>query len=137
VAFAPAPPQALRTTTTTAPPPTTTTTTTTTTMAPTTTTTVATTTTTRATTTTTAPPPAAITIQNLTFQPAALSIKTGRTVRIVNTDSTEHTWTSDTGAFDSGAIAQDETFSRRFDSPGTFDYHCEIHPSMTGTVSVT
>ena len=30
-----------------------------------------------------------------------------------------------------------EVFSTIFDSPGTFEYFCAIHPSMTGTVTVT
>jgi plastocyanin len=44
--------------------------------------------------------------------------------------------TADDGSFDSGSLATDATFSQTFDAAGTFAYHCTIHPSMTGTITV-
>ena len=41
------------------------------------------------------------------------------------------------GAFDSGTLGGGDVFSQTFGDSGTFDYFCAIHPSMTGTVTVT
>ena len=43
---------------------------------------------------------------------------------------------ADNGEFDSGTLAQGDEFSETFGTAGTFAYHCTIHPSMTGTVTV-
>jgi plastocyanin len=48
----------------------------------------------------------------------------------------QHTVTADKGEWDSKPIAVGATFQRTFDQPGTFAYHCAIHPFMTGTVIV-
>ncbi len=75
------------------------------------------------------------------FSPATLTIKAGTTVIWKNTTSVAHTVTSDDGkSFDSGTsnpiAAQSGTFSFTFTSPGTFAYHCEIHPFMKATIIV-
>jgi plastocyanin len=80
---------------------------------------------------------AAVTIQNFSFQPGAMTVPVGATVTWTNTDSTEHTVTSDTAIFDSGALSQNGTFSHTFSSAGTFSYHCSIHTYMTGTITVS
>lgn len=36
----------------------------------------------------------------------------------------------------SGDKSAGATYSREFDTPGTFTYHCTIHPGMTGSVLV-
>lgn len=43
----------------------------------------------------------------------------------------------DTGLFDSGVLAPQGRFSFTFTQPGTYTYHCTIHPGMVGTVTVT
>lgn len=80
--------------------------------------------------------PASVAARNIAFEPAELTVTTGSTVKWTNHDGVAHTVTADDGAFDSGALLEGETFSQTFDSPGTFAYHCEIHPSMMGTVTV-
>jgi hypothetical protein len=47
-----------------------------------------------------------------------------------------HTVTADNGEFDSGVLGKDKSFSHLFDTAGTVEYHCEIHPNMTGIVVV-
>jgi plastocyanin len=79
----------------------------------------------------------AVMIQNFSFQPGTLTVPVGATVNWTNTDSTEHTVTSDSGLFDSGALSQNGTFSHTFASAGSFTYHCAIHTNMTGTINVT
>ena len=50
---------------------------------------------------------------------------------------TGSTVTADGGLFNSGNLSSGQSFSFTFMSRGSFSYHCRIHPSMTGTVSVT
>lgn len=76
-------------------------------------------------------------IANFAFQPAWISVPAGTTVTWVNGDGVAHTVTSDSGAFDSGAIAPGASFGVTFSTPGTYTYHCAFHPMMTGTVVVT
>jgi plastocyanin len=56
-----------------------------------------------------------------------------------NNDSAQHTVTQDPAGsgFASGALTPGSTFENTFDTAGTFEYFCEIHPSMTGTVVVS
>src|SRR4051812_40386937 len=53
---------------------------------------------------------AAVSIANFAFQPASLQIAAGSSVTWTNADSTAHTVTSDSGAFDSGQLAPGATF---------------------------
>jgi plastocyanin len=47
-----------------------------------------------------------------------------------------HTVTSDNGAFDSPFFSVGQTYSRTFDLPGTFPYHCIPHPHMRAVIIV-
>jgi len=102
------------------------------------TTTTAAPTTTAETTTTTAaePSPAIITISDFDFG-EPITVEVGRTVTVFNEDGATHTWTSTEGVFDSGDLAQGESFEFTFEEPGEYAFFCEIHPSMTGTITVT
>lgn len=71
------------------------------------------------------------------FRPRSLTIPLGTVVRWVNRGSNNHTSTSDTGLWNSGILAPGDTFRKRFRRRGTFTYHCEIHTSMTATITVT
>jgi plastocyanin len=79
---------------------------------------------------------AAATIENFAFSPATLTVKAGTTVTWTNRDSAPHTVTSDAGAFGSDTMPRGGTYQFTFSQPGTFTYHCSIHPSMKGTVIV-
>lgn len=72
---------------------------------------------------------AKIKIVNFAFQPKTISISKGTRVKWTNRGSVSHTSTSNTGKWDSGAIAPGDTFSRTFRTVGTFRYHCSIHPT--------
>ena len=77
----------------------------------------------------------AVTIANLAFSPATVTIKVGDTVTWTNNDSVPHTVTG-TG-WDLGQVAPGASVSHKFDTAGSFDYHCTIHPSMApGKVTV-
>ena len=70
------------------------------------------------------------------FAPAALTVAAGSTVTWTNRDDEPHTVVSDSGLFRSAALDTNESFSFRFDKPGTYRYTCTIHPRMVGTIVV-
>lgn len=77
-----------------------------------------------------------ITIQGFSFgDPATATV--GGSVKVTNNDTTTHTWTSRDGVFDSGRLAEQATFEFVFDEPGEYEFFCTIHPSMTGSITVT
>lgn len=78
-------------------------------------------------------------IKNMKFNPASIAIAKGDTVLWTNIANMEHTVTGDDPAMlgDSGNITKNGgMYSHVFDTSGTISYHCEIHPTMTGTVIV-
>ncbi|MCX6684327.1 MAG: cupredoxin family copper-binding protein [Methanoregula sp.] len=80
-----------------------------------------------------------ITIKNFAFDPSSLTVKTGTVVTWVNQDGVSHTITSDTGspvAFSSDSLSNGASYTFTFTLPGTYTYHCSIHPSMKGTIIV-
>ncbi|MBD3219302.1 MAG: T9SS type A sorting domain-containing protein [candidate division Zixibacteria bacterium] len=78
-----------------------------------------------------------VTIVDFAFDPQNLEIEIGTTVQWTNFDGATHTTTANDGTWDSGNLSQGESFSFTFNETGTFDYICDIHPFMTGTVEVT
>lgn len=76
-----------------------------------------------------------ILIKNFAFDPASITVKVGSTVRWVNQDSVPHRIVFADGA-DSTVLAGMQSWSRKFDQAGTYDYNCTIHPSMQGSVIV-
>jgi plastocyanin len=85
------------------------------------------------------------------FDPNPLTISlasiTGGTVQWFNDDHTNssydgntavvHNITADDDSFSSGPLQAGSTFEAEFAAPGTYSYHCSIHPGMRGTVTVT
>lgn len=82
-----------------------------------------------------------VSILNYAFDPATVSVKSGTTVTWVNNDPVPHKIVSGTGSadglFGSNNLAQGESYSFTFATAGTFDYFCQIHPSMKGRIVVT
>ncbi len=78
-----------------------------------------------------------VTIIDFAFSPKKITISKGTRVKWANTGSVGHTSTSTTGKWDSGTIAAGDSFSRVFKKAGTFLYHCTIHSSMKGKITVT
>jgi plastocyanin len=78
------------------------------------------------------------TIAGFAFSPNPLTVAPGDTVVFQNNDSAPHTATSDTaGQFDTGQIASGASGSFTAPSaPGSYPYHCNIHPNMTATLVV-
>lgn len=78
----------------------------------------------------------AVIIKNFDFAPMSLTVKAGTSVTWKNLDGEPHTVTSVDGLFRSGAIDQNESFTFKFDKPGTYKYLCSIHPRMMAAVIV-
>lgn len=80
-----------------------------------------------------------VAIVDFAFQPQAITVTVGSSVRWINTGQQLHTSTSDASgpaSWDSGNLDPGGVFTQTFNSPGVYAYHCAIHPSMTGTVTV-
>ena len=76
-----------------------------------------------------------ISIKDLKFNPATVNIKVGEKVTWKNEDSVLHDVTLDNGAFDID-IEPGTSFTYLFEETGIYEYHCDIHPSMIGTVKL-
>jgi plastocyanin len=70
------------------------------------------------------------------FTPVDLVVQTGTTITWRNNGRNMHTVSADDKTFESGELAPGATWSMRFDSPGTFAYHCTPHPWMKASVRV-
>jgi plastocyanin len=81
--------------------------------------------------------PTAVAIADNSFTPTAVTVAKGGTVTWTNGGSNTHTATADAGSFDSCNLAGGATFTMKFDTAGTFSFHCKIHSSMKGTITVT
>ena len=82
-------------------------------------------------------PPArhTVTIENMTFQPATLTVKKGDSVTFVNKDIFPHSATA-AGQFDSKAIEPNKQWTYRAAKAGEFAYICTLHPNMKGMLKV-
>lgn len=75
------------------------------------------------------------------FEPADITVQVGDSVTWTNNDSIAHTVTAGTRSdpsdlFDSDSVSSGETFEHTFTSDGEYDYFCEFHSGMSGTVTV-
>jgi plastocyanin len=83
-----------------------------------------------------APRTVIVPIREYRYAPDRVEIEAGTAVVWVNHDRAIHTATADDGSWNSGAIAEGESWSAVFDEPGTYTYHCGPHPFMRGVVVV-
>lgn len=77
---------------------------------------------------------AAVSIEGFSFNPQSVQIKAGSTVTWTNNDAVKHDVKSD--LFASPLMAKGETFSFKYETAGTYEYICGVHPSMKGTIIV-
>ncbi len=75
-----------------------------------------------------------VNIENFAFSPSTIKIKAGETVTWVNNDNAPHTVTGN--EFDSGTLNKNQEYKHIFSQPGTYEYICNFHTSMKGTVIV-
>ena len=90
---------------------------------------------TAATTSTTTPGPV-ITIVGQAFDGDTTGT-VGDEVTVSNESGSSHTWTARDGTFRSGTIVAGGSFTFVFDRPGTYEFFCEFHPAMSGTITIT
>ena len=79
-------------------------------------------------------------IVDFAFSSSNVTIRVGDTIEWDNTGSATHTTTSDSGdpaSWNSGNLNSGASFSFTFTKAGTYTYHCNIHPFMKGTITVT
>jgi plastocyanin len=75
---------------------------------------------------------------NMSFSPGTASLRVGQQVRWHNADGMVHTATQNGGGFDTGLISPGASSAPiTVDATGTLSYHCEVHPSMVGSLAVT
>jgi plastocyanin len=88
----------------------------------------------------TTPPPAAgpasVTIKDYVYAPDPVRVRAGSSVTWTNNDAAPHTASADNGAWDTGSLTEGKSGTVRFDTPGTYSYHCALHPTMKGKVIV-
>jgi plastocyanin len=70
------------------------------------------------------------------FSPGSAGITVGASVTWTNTTGVPHTATADGGAFDTSIVNPGQGSTITFSVPGTYPYHCSIHPDMHGTILV-
>ncbi|MDH3298505.1 MAG: cupredoxin family copper-binding protein [Gemmatimonadota bacterium] len=78
-------------------------------------------------------------IKDFAFEPAEVTVQAGTTVTWVNCaepDEPAHTTTADQGAWNSPLLPPGASFTHTFSQAGSFPYHCEPHPFMTGSIVV-
>lgn len=77
-----------------------------------------------------------VVVQGMAYNPPEVHSRAGDPVLWLFKDGgVPHTVTADNGSFDSGSKVNDE-YRLRFDQPGSYSYHCAIHPEMKGRVIV-
>ena len=79
----------------------------------------------------------AVTIKDFNFDPAAIQASVGQTVTFTNEDSAPHTATLDDGTCTTPNITNGGSDGLTFSAAGTYPFHCDVHPNMKGTITVS
>lgn len=77
-----------------------------------------------------------VAIHDFAFSPMDLTIDAGADVTWVNQDSAIHDATDRQDAWRTALLSKDDGETITFDTPGTYEYFCTIHPWMEGTITV-
>ena len=77
---------------------------------------------------------ASVAIKGFAFDPQEVTIVRGGTVTWTNEDSASHD--VDFAGVKSPMLGKSETYTKRFDTTGRFNYSCDVHPNMKGAVKV-
>jgi len=81
-----------------------------------------------------------VSIEQLGFSPATITVPQGAIITWINHDTVPHTTTSaiqgTQDSWDSHGLASAQIFSQQFVTPGTYTYRCILHPQHQGTIIV-
>ena len=83
-----------------------------------------------------APSASAVEIVNFSFAPVTLDIPAGAQVTWINKQNVAHDVTADDRQYRSDLLDVNGSYSHTYSTPGTYTYHCSIHPFMKATVVV-
>ena len=79
-----------------------------------------------------------LTAAEFAFDPADISAASGDSIEFVNEDEAEHNFTAEDAGLDEDVDAGGSTtISLEGVEAGSYDYFCEYHPDMTGTLEVS
>jgi plastocyanin len=78
-----------------------------------------------------------VAIADFTFDPADIQATVGQTVTFTNNDSAPHTATLDDDSCTTAQIANGGSEGLTFNVAGTYPFHCNVHPNMKGTITVS
>ena len=85
----------------------------------------------------------AVSMKNIAFSPASVTVKKGGTVKWTNDDSVGHDVTEESGpgpkfkSGSAGGLQGGDTFQQKFTTAGTVKYVCTVHPGMTGQLTIS
>jgi plastocyanin len=71
-----------------------------------------------------------VSIKNFKFSPQPAQAKVGDVVAWKNDDSASHSATMDDGSCDTNTISSGSSAMLVFTAPGTYTYHCKVHPTQ-------
>lgn len=77
-----------------------------------------------------------VTIENMRFSPADLTVKRGERVVWINKDMFPHTASARSAAFDSGSIPPTASWSHVAKTVGVYPYVCTLHPTMSAKLTI-
>jgi plastocyanin len=79
----------------------------------------------------------AVSIENFSFDPSSATVAVNGFLTWTNEDSAPHTVTFDSGPNCGNVPSVGGSKTVQFTVAGSYPYHCNIHPDMTGTVEVS
>jgi len=77
-----------------------------------------------------------VVIEQMRFNPPALTVRRGDQVTWVNKDLFPHTASANSKVFDSHSIPPNASWTYVAGQPGNYPYLCVFHPTMGGTLTV-
>jgi plastocyanin len=77
-----------------------------------------------------------VSIQNMTFNPNKITIRSDTNIQWINNDNVQHQIVSDTGAFQSNILNPGDSYNFFFGKTGIYGYHDALNPTITGTIIV-
>jgi len=78
-----------------------------------------------------------VTMSGRAFSTGRVEASVGEVIAFTNEDAVPHTATLDDGSCTTENLGKGATGSLVFDAPGTYPFHCRIHPDMTGTFEIS